>query len=160
MIEPAPCRFMIPAACFIPRKTPRSSTPIVASKSSAAIWSMGPWTPAEPALLKRQSSRPKRRTVSSTIAATSASRLTSAWTYTARAPPSAGPAPLVLPIRQDHRGALLDEQAHGRFSDAAGTARDERDLALKPLHARDGAVRLVVTSRSGRGPTVAAYPSP
>src|SRR5215813_2965539 len=92
MIEPVPCRFMTPAACFIPRKTPRSSTPIVASKPSTPISSIGPCTPAEPALLKRQSSRPKRRSVSSTIATTSASRLTSAWTYTARAPASAATA--------------------------------------------------------------------
>src|SRR5262249_12813286 len=48
-----------------------------------------------------------------------------------------GPAALVLDIRQHHRGSLVDEQTHGGFADAAGTSRDDCDLALEPLHTRD-----------------------
>ena len=45
MIEPLPCAFMTGAACFMPRKTPRTSTPIVSSKPATETSAMRPPTP-------------------------------------------------------------------------------------------------------------------
>src|SRR6266436_692668 len=156
MIEPVPCRFMTAAACFIPRKTPRRSTAMVASKPSTPISSMGPWTPAKPALLKRQSSRPKRRTVSSTIAATSASQLTSAWTYTARGPASLA----TLRPRSSWRSASTTDAPSSRKRRTVVLAdlQDERDLTPEPLHPRGpGCSLLLLEVIAGEGrPHVAA----
>src|SRR5262249_27752767 len=75
-----------------------------------------------------------------------------------------GPAALVLDIRQHHRGSLVDEQTHGGFADAAGTSRDDCDLALEPLHTRDAVADRARPyfwqwSRSSGGRTSAAVKS-
>src|SRR5947209_1148053 len=43
-------------------------------------------------------------------------------------------AAVVLEVGEDDRGALGDEQPHGRLADAAGAAGDERRLARQSRH--------------------------
>ena len=69
---------MIGAACFMPRNALRTSTPMVLSQPSTDKPSIGPPGPGMPALLKRQSSRPKTDSAKSIAPCTAASWLTSA----------------------------------------------------------------------------------
>src|SRR6266704_2243991 len=67
-------------------------------------------------------------------------------------------AAFVLEIRQHHRRALIEEEAHGGFADAAGASGDERDLTPEPLHPRGpGCSLLLLDVVAGEGrPHVAA----
>lgn len=79
MMLPAPAGSMTAAACFTPKNTPRSSTPIVRSYSSALISAIEPVTPSAPALLNMTSRPPKLFVASAIAARTSSSRETSVW---------------------------------------------------------------------------------
>src|SRR2546429_414196 len=155
MIEPVPCRFMTAAACFIPRKTPRSSTAMVASKPSTPISSMGPDSgesgvveeAVEPAKATDGLVHHRRNVGLAAHVGVDVHRARAGVLGDA-------PAPLVLEIRQHHRCALIDEEAHGGFADAAGASGDERDLTPEPLHTRGPGCSLllldVVAARGGR----------
>jgi hypothetical protein len=67
---------MTRAACFMPRKTPRSSTASVPSHASALVCAIGPTAPATPALFTITSSRPNSETARSTARAMQSSLLT------------------------------------------------------------------------------------
>src|SRR6266536_1928485 len=121
MMDPPPCFFMTGAACLIPRNTPRRSTPTVASKPSTGTSSIFPPTPPYPALLKMQSSRPKRLRVSSTAACTSGSRLTSVWTYSARDPSS--------PVRRRPRSSWMS----ATMTDAPSSTKSRTVASPMPL---------------------------
>src|SRR6266545_6005228 len=121
MMEPPPCVFMTGAACLMPRNTPRRSTPMVASKPSTGTSWIFPPTPPYPALLKMQSSRPKRLPVSSTAACTSGSRLTSAWTYPARDPSS--------PVRRRPRSSWMS----ATITDAPSSTKSRTVASPMPL---------------------------
>ena len=101
MIEPAFCRFMMGAACFMPSITERTSSAIAASKPATGTLSMLPVGAGPPALLKRASSRPWRSKVKRITRSQSASLVASACTKIAAAPirlATASPSGLRRPV--------------------------------------------------------------
>ena len=87
MMQPLPCGFITRAACFMPNTTLPTSRRMTSANCSSVTVSTLLRSPA-PALLNRQSRRPKRSTVWSIRAAMSASRMTSVRMKVASPPSS------------------------------------------------------------------------
>src|SRR6185437_8201637 len=77
MMLPDPCPAITRAACLMPASTARKCTAMIASNCSRSTSANAAYCDDLPALLTRQSSRPKRSTACAIIRSTSASTVTS-----------------------------------------------------------------------------------
>ena len=134
MIEPPPCARIKGTAYFIPNSAARTCRCMTASKPSAVTPSAGSRAPPVPALLKRTSSRPKcfvaarDRGLDVLLHASRRSAHSATRALVVLLDPRAL---VVLDVGGDDAGALGHEQIDRAAPDAAGGARDDRDLSVQ-----------------------------